>query len=258
MGYRMSQTRILAAALLCIAAAGPVLAEEVFPSRPQDSVGNNGRPPHATISREDMSRPIDSHVAPATYEQTDERSLTAGAEISRPATSKSIPLGREESPRLLERPADARTGNGSSTSSALWSVAASLGLVLGLFLLAAWMLRRGLPRRLRPLSAEVVEVLGRAPLAAKQQMHLLRFGHKLVLVAVSPAGVESIAEITEPTEVERLAGLCHSAAPTSSSASFRGVLGDFVRESSTNAPTARRGGMAGLFGRRRPSEETNV
>ena len=48
------------------------------------------------------------------------------------------------------------------------------------------------------LPKEAVELLGRAPLAGRQQMQLVRVGNKLLLVALSPAGAETLTEITEP------------------------------------------------------------
>ncbi|HEX4130151.1 MAG TPA: flagellar biosynthetic protein FliO [Pirellulales bacterium] len=88
------------------------------------------------------------------------------------------------------------------------TVAASTVLVVGLFLLAAWLMRRGMPRAAGRLSPEVVEVLGHAPLAGRQQVRLVKFGNKLVLLASSATGSEPIAEITDRAEVERLVALC--------------------------------------------------
>lgn len=84
----------------------------------------------------------------------------------------------------------------------------SLALVIGLFLLAVWLLRRAAPRGAKPLPTEVFESLGRAPLAFRNQAHLLRLGNKLLLVSASVGGVEPLAEITDPAEVERLTELC--------------------------------------------------
>jgi flagellar biogenesis protein FliO len=102
------------------------------------------------------------------------------------------------------------------------SVAGSLALVLGLFLLVAWAMRRAAPRGSALLPSDVFEVLGRAPLAGRQQAHLLRCGRKLLLVSITPAGAETLTEVTEPAEVERLAGLCRQA--QSPGAAFRQIF----------------------------------
>ncbi len=88
------------------------------------------------------------------------------------------------------------------------NVAGSLALVLGLFLLIVWLLRRASPGRSAVLPAEVFESLGRALLTGRQPVHLLRVGHKLLLVAVGPTDARVLTEISEPAEVERLAALC--------------------------------------------------
>ena len=106
---------------------------------------------------------------------------------------------------------------------------ASLFLVLGLFFLAAWMLKRGMPKGASLLPSEVVEVLGRAPLGGKQQVHLLRIGNKMLLVAISAGGAETLTEITDPLEVDRLAGLCQQQSPHSATNAFKQIFQQFAR-----------------------------
>jgi flagellar biogenesis protein FliO len=89
--------------------------------------------------------------------------------------------------------------------------AASLGLVVGLFVLVIWAVRRGAPGATMPLPAEAVEVLGRATLAGRQQVHLVRCGHKLLLVCLTPTGAETLTEIWDPAEVEHLQNACRQA-----------------------------------------------
>jgi flagellar biogenesis protein FliO len=117
------------------------------------------------------------------------------------------------------------------------TVAGSLAFVLGLFLLVAWVMRRTTPGATALLPKEVVEVLGRALLASRQQLHLLRCGHKLLLVSATPAGVETLTEITDPVEVDRLAGLCQQTRPDSATTMFRQV---FQQLAETPRPPARR------------------
>jgi flagellar biogenesis protein FliO len=107
---------------------------------------------------------------------------------------------------------------------ALATVVGSLSVVLGLFFLAAWVMRRASPRGSVLLPPEVFEVLGRAPLASRQQVHLLRCGRKLLLVSVTQAGTETLTEVTEAEEVDRLAGLCRRAHPSGPTAAFRQVF----------------------------------
>jgi flagellar biogenesis protein FliO len=96
------------------------------------------------------------------------------------------------------------------------TVGGSLAAVLAGFFVVAWALRRASPRGFGVLPAEAFEVLGRAPLANRQQAQLLRCGNKLLLVAVGAEGAETLTEITDPAEVERLAAVCRRARPSGS------------------------------------------
>ena len=92
-------------------------------------------------------------------------------------------------------------------------MAGSLTVVLGLFFLLTWIMRRGMPASTTRLPDDVVSVLGRAPLAGRQQVHVIRFGNKLLLVCSSTSGFDKLAEITEPEEVQRIVGLCGRSDP---------------------------------------------
>jgi flagellar biogenesis protein FliO len=117
----------------------------------------------------------------------------------------------------------------------LVSVGSSLALVLGLFFIVAWLMRRTTPGNYPILPGEVVEILGRAPLTARQQVHLLRLGGKLVLICVTPDGVEALSEVVDPAEVDRLAGICRQSQPNSSTALFRQTLQQFTGSRRTEA-----------------------
>ena len=105
----------------------------------------------------------------------------------------------------------------------LITVASSLAIVLGLFFLVIWLFRRTAPRQSVRLPGEVFEFLGRAPLAGRQEMQLLRLGHKLLLLAVTPTGAQTLTEITDPDEVDRLSGICLNHSPSRIAHSFRSI-----------------------------------
>jgi flagellar biogenesis protein FliO len=134
-----------------------------------------------------------------------------------------------------------------SAGTAIGTVAASLGVVLGLFLMVVWCTRRFTPGGAALLPKEAVELLGRAPLAGRQQMQLVRIGNKLLLFALSPVGVAALTEITDATEVEHLTALCRRGQPGSSAAAFQQALTQLGNEKTERSfvgsprPTSRGG-----------------
>jgi hypothetical protein len=51
-----------------------------------------------------------------------------------------------------------------------------------------------------------------------------------VLVSISPSGAETLTEVTDPAEVDRLAGLCQQANPHSTTKAFEQVFRQLARE----------------------------
>jgi flagellar biogenesis protein FliO len=137
-----------------------------------------------------------------------------------------------------------RTSGGPRTMGAIITVVGSLAVVLGLFWACAWLMRRGLPNNARRLPTEAVDVLGRAPLAGRQQMHVLRFGNKLLLVCISASGVDTLGEITDPAEIDRLAGLCEQQRPQSATTAFKQIFGQLARERSPVKTLRRKSALA--------------
>jgi flagellar biogenesis protein FliO len=130
--------------------------------------------------------------------QSDEAALAEPA--SPPATSQPLKL----SPPSADPAAEQRA----KLSQPMITGAASLGIVLGLFLLVVLVTRRGLPKGVASLPKDVVEVLGRAPFVGRQQVHLVRCANKVLLVCVSPTSAQTLTEITDPHEVEQLLMTC--------------------------------------------------
>ncbi|MCA9132209.1 MAG: flagellar biosynthetic protein FliO, partial [Planctomycetales bacterium] len=128
----------------------------------------------------------------------------------------------------LKPPSDQSTAaesRSSSTLQMLFSVGSSLLIVTGLFLGLAWCYRKSLNSAVAGgLPKQVVHVLGRTSLSSRQQMVVLRFGNKLVLVSVIQGEARTLSEITDPLEVDQLVGLCESGQPGSISNSFKSVL----------------------------------
>ncbi len=113
------------------------------------------------------------------------------------------------------------SGRRTKNTQSLVAVAGSLAAVLGVFFVLAWLMRKAAPQATKILPEEAFEVLGRAPLVNHQQVQLLRCGRKLLLVSVTPSGAETLTEITDAAEVDRLATACRQ---SGGAVAFRRVL----------------------------------
>ena len=133
-------------------------------------------------------------------------------------------------PRTRPRSQRKLDSSGSDSRGALTTVFGSLVIVLIAFFVLAWISRNAAPQGMAPRPSEVFESLGRAPLSNRQQLQLIRVGNKLVLLGVNASGTDTLTEITEPEEVDRLAGLCRQNQPGSITATFRQVLDQYGGE----------------------------
>jgi flagellar biogenesis protein FliO len=137
----------------------------------------------------------------------------------------------EEYDEALNSDGGLRRSARASPTKTISTVFSSLALVLGVFLFLVWLVKRAHPKSAAILPRDVVEVFGRAPITPRQSVHVVRFGSKVLLLAVSPTGIESLAEVDEPAEAERLIGLCQQAQPSSVTNSFRQILAQISNES---------------------------
>ncbi len=164
-------------------------------------------------------------VVPAGYAAdppTDENRARVFPPVGKERNSRALPLKRRgEVPAGPDSP-----GTRSKPVSILLTAASSLSIVLGLFAVVVWIARRRAGNPLPLLPQDVIDVLGRTRIAERQTLQLIRLGHRLLLVSVTPTGAETLAEVTEREEVDRIVGLCNQYRPGSSSATFRDVLSE--------------------------------
>jgi flagellar biogenesis protein FliO len=170
-------------------------------------------------------------------EATDATPLTPSAPLAvepgavRQAVAISPPDARANTPLSLPAAPNADAARSrSGAGSGFGTMLAALGVVLGLFLAVVALMRRGMPAQARMLPKEAVEVLGRTVLPGRRQGHLIRVGNKIALVSFSTGGADTLVEITDPAEVDRLAGLCLADDPQSATNSFRGIVEQFFKD----------------------------
>jgi flagellar biogenesis protein FliO len=85
-------------------------------------------------------------------------------------------------------------------------VAISLAIVLALVFICRWAARYLFPSAAVGRSSQVMKVLSRLVIAPKQQLLLIQFGRRLVLIGDSGQQMNSLAEISDPDEVASVLG----------------------------------------------------
>jgi flagellar biogenesis protein FliO len=190
--------------------ATPALAAAAAPPRTDTSVTPALHNEPAIAVPESAPKPDSRRLAPPSRKRANDRNSHAADDESNPA-----------------RGASRRIADFGMPLGSLHIILTGLAVAIGAFLVFAWALRRGgraMGGRRGNLPADVVSVLGRVPLAARQFAELLRVGNKLVLVSLTPTGAETLTEVTDPVEVDRLVGLCQQHDPHSTSQAFEQVF----------------------------------
>jgi len=146
----------------------------------------------------------------------------------RPTTPIKLPPPGRNKPEAGESsPASARS---SGWSGSIVTVITSLAIVLGLFAVAIWLMRRGLGGAASQLPSDAVAVLGQLPLTGRQQILLVRIGPKLLLVSTNGETSTTLTEIETPDDVDRIVGLCAESQPNSTTQTFRSLLAQMSTE----------------------------
>ena len=149
-----------------------------------------------------------------------------------PTTSRpSLKLSRPDSSTRTEN-ATRRAANGG------WGTTVSgLSIVLALVGVGAFFLRKQMPRLAGILPGEVIHVLGKRYLDQRQCIQLVRIGNRiLVLGSSTQHGLRTLTEITDPVEVDQLAGQCAQARPYSASQNFSTILSQQEAASNSISP----------------------
>jgi hypothetical protein len=150
-------------------------------------------------------------------EATDVGTRRAGVESSPRSAMAAKPNPASGAPQVLqalplEAPAaaaEAAAGTPASPAAAAgrltdWKLLAVMALALGAVgVAAAWNRRRS-----TPLPPDVFEVLGEGTLGGPHAVRIVRFGPKTLLVSVSSAGCQTLAELTDPQATACIAAAC--------------------------------------------------
>lgn len=154
-----------------------------------------------------------SHVEPTLHTE-----LASQAEPAR----KRLP-----SPTSTDKKAKAAASSSSGWKS-LVSAVSGLLFVIAIFVGFAYLTRRAWQPASGTLPKQVFEVLGRSSYAPRQQVVLMKFGNKVLLVNHELGNVQTLSEIEAEEEVERIVAACEQNSPSSLSANFGNVLSQVI------------------------------
>ncbi|WP_197995727.1 FliO/MopB family protein [Gimesia algae] len=144
----------------------------------------------------------------------------SGVDVRRSQPNLITPLERQK-----------QTGSGSSSQSvskrapSIWGTFGALLVVISIILVGAKLFKKHHPLGSAGLPREVMEVLGKKPLDARQTIHFVRCGSRILILGSSPAGLEMLSEVADPVEVDLITGMCREGAESARSAnSFRNLF----------------------------------
>ena len=126
-------------------------------------------------------------TSPSTHEIGSQREATRTEKTPLPATD--FEAGTE-----VTSPARGRSGFGSSVAWALGILAA--GWLVRQFLVSRGPLATGAPA--------AIELLSRQSIGPQQQLALVRFGRRILLVGTTPTGMSTLATVDDPAEVQAI------------------------------------------------------
>ena len=129
---------------------------------------------------------------------------------------------------LKEKPPAGRGSQHDRAAGDGWlTTLGGLAAVLALVFLTAKALKRNLPAAQQGLPPEIIQVLGHKALDYRHQIHLVRFGSRMLVLGTSQDGMRTLSEITDPVEIDYLAGLCKASEPASVAGTFRQLFQRF-------------------------------
>lgn len=155
----------------------------------------------------------------------------APAAIENKLPSKRItPLARQKQGN------QGQASNGAARGApSVWGTLGALLVVISIILVAAKLFKKHSPLVSANLPLEVMEVLGKRPLDARQTIHFVRCGSRILILGSSPAGLEMLSEVLDPVEVDLISGMCRERAQSGrSNSSFMNLFQSTLKKSDQN------------------------
>ena len=194
--------------------AAEKLDEEVLPSK--GSLRKQGESSRITKPTK-KNELFESSAVSSFSERVEKGSISESITLTPPSMSR-LGHAAKEGADNVERSSRTATAGWGST---VWPL---LAIVVAIVLGTRW-LKKYSPTAARGLPSEAFDVLGRRLVDQRTSVVMARCGSRILVFSLSPQGLQTLAEITDPVEVDCLAGLCHTAQRDQSLAdTFRAML----------------------------------
>lgn len=167
----------------------------------------------------------------------------------RPSTSQRTSASTPLTPRTAKPDSGETARQHPGWSATLWP----LLFVVGLIVFGARWLKARSPSTARGLPSEAFEILGRKAIDTRTSVVLARSGTRVLLLSLSPHGLQTLAEITDPVEVDCLAGLCHA---TQRDQSLVETFRSLLHKPTGSKPTIRQSSSASSLEERLAARQT--
>ncbi len=153
------------------------------------------------------------------FVQRTEAATTHGVQHNSPTDRKRNVVTNPITP--LDRAKQASQSNAKNgakrSAPSIWGTLGALLVVISIILVSAKLFKKHSPLASSNLPREVVEVLGKKPLDARQTIHFVRCGSRILILGSSPAGMEMLSEVLDPVEVDLITGMCRDRAQSARS-----------------------------------------
>ncbi len=156
----------------------------------------------ASLERQSPASLEKQALAPKTASTTTTASTISSKRTALPLRKPGETLTKQEKQETADRK---RLG---STTQQLGTTTLVLGGIIVVILLASRLMKKHTRVGTMNLSSEVLEVLGRKMLDQKHAIHYVLCGNRILILGTSLEGIRTLAEITDPVEIDRIRGEC--------------------------------------------------
>ena len=133
---------------------------------------------------------------------------------SSPPAGSTFPARKPATGLRISRDGDSSSGSSGespgrrSSAGGLWTSFASLAALVLVLVGGARLWKKHGPQHATAVPTEAVEILGRRPLDVRHSVVLVRLGSRILVLGSGPGGLQTLTELSDPVEVDFLAGQC--------------------------------------------------